>query len=264
MEVAHRTETGSGIYPEDLLYRRFVLDILVMPCVKCCFVLEHTPTGVLLYADRGHAGQLTCGRDMHISLVPDIHQREFPYTLALCPMPTPYVPSFAQMPFHMSWLVPEGQHTFRIDASRHTQRLARGAAPSNPEKAKGSKGMKRSKPVRTTAVMVRMFPEERDLLRTSAIIHGMTMSDYIRQTCLGIRLRRTPEEKRRLRELARIGSNINQLARWANTCKRAAEAVEVLTALASLERGIAAFMAVEGNTGEEANEQQTQENTYGR
>ncbi len=101
--------------------------------------------------------------------------------------------------------------------------------------------MKRVKPVRTAAVIVRVFPEERDILRLNAGLHGMSMSDYIRQTCLGIRLRRTPEEKRRLRELARIGANINQLARWANTYKRAAEAVEVLAALAGIERRIAEF-----------------------
>ena len=69
----------------------------------------------------------------------------------------------------------------------------------------------------------------------------MSMSDYIRQTCLGVCLRKTPEEKRRLRELARIGANINQLARWANTYKRTAEAVEVLTALAGIERRITEF-----------------------
>ena len=101
--------------------------------------------------------------------------------------------------------------------------------------------MKRVKPVRTAAVIVRMFPEERDILRFNAGLHGMSMSEYIRQTCLGIRLRKTPEEKRRLRELARIGANINQLARWANTYKRAAEAVKVLAALAAIERRIAGF-----------------------
>ena len=101
--------------------------------------------------------------------------------------------------------------------------------------------MKRVKPVRTAAVVVRVFPEEHDILRFNAGLHDMSMSDYIRQTCLGIRLRKTPEEKRRLRELARIGANINQLARWANTCKRAAEAVEVLTALAGIEQRIIEF-----------------------
>lgn len=101
--------------------------------------------------------------------------------------------------------------------------------------------MKRVKPVRNAAVILRVYPEERDILRFNAALHGMSMSDYTRQTCLGIRLRKTPEEKRRLRELARIGANINQLAKWANTYKRAAEAVEVLTALANIERRIAEF-----------------------
>lgn len=101
--------------------------------------------------------------------------------------------------------------------------------------------MKRVKPARNAAVIVRVYPEERDILRFNAGLHGMSMSDYIRQTCLGVRLRKTPEEKHRLRELARIGANINQLARWANTYKRAAEAVEVLTALADFERRIVEF-----------------------
>ncbi len=64
------------------------------------------------------------------------------------------------------------------------------------------------------------------------------MSDYIRQTYLGIRLRKTPEEKWQLRELARIGANINQLARGANAHKRGAQAVKVLTALAGIKRQI--------------------------
>ena len=101
--------------------------------------------------------------------------------------------------------------------------------------------MKRVKPVRITAVVVRVLPEGRDILHFNAGLHDMGMSEYIRQTSLGIRLRKTPEEKRRLRELARIGANINQLARWANTYKRAAEAVEVLAALAGIERRIAGF-----------------------
>jgi hypothetical protein len=36
--------------------------------------------------------------------------------------------------------------------------------------------------------------------------------------------------------LARIGSNLNQLARWVNTYKRRAEALEVLMALTAFER----------------------------
>ena len=124
--------------------------------------------------------------------------------------------------------------------------------------------MKRIKPVRTAAVMVRVLPEERDILRTNAALHGMNMSDYIRQTCLGVRLRRTPEEKRLLRELARIGANINQLTRWANTYKRGVDTVEIVTALVSLERQITTFAAMPGSDREPVNGKQTEENPNGQ
>ena len=112
--------------------------------------------------------------------------------------------------------------------------------------------MKKETHARSTAVVIRVHPEERDLLKLNAGIHGMSVSDYIRQTCLGLRLRRTPEEKRRLRELARIGSNLNQIARWANTYKESLEAVEVLAALTRLETQIKNFaLGATGETGEE-------------
>ena len=112
--------------------------------------------------------------------------------------------------------------------------------------------MKKTTHARSTAVVIRVHPEERDLLKLNAGIHGMSVSDYVRQTCLGLRLRRTPEEKRRLRDLARIGSNLNQLARWANTYKESLEAVEVLTALARIENQIENFASEEtGETEEE-------------
>ena len=113
--------------------------------------------------------------------------------------------------------------------------------------------MKKTTHARSTAVVIRVHPKERDLLKLNAGIHGMSVSDYIRQTCLGLRLRRTPEEKRRLRELARIGSNLNQIARWANTYKDSLEAVEVIAALASLETQIESFAAcATGEAGEES------------
>ena len=101
--------------------------------------------------------------------------------------------------------------------------------------------MKKETHARSTAVVIRVHPEERDLLKMNAGIHGMSVSDYVRQTCLRLRLRRTPEERRRLRELARIGANLNQLARWANTYKESLEAVEVLAALTRLETKIENF-----------------------
>ena len=50
---------------------------------------------------------------------------------------------------------------------------------------------------------------------------------------------RTPElERERTRELARIGSNLNQIARWANTHKEKAEALEVTAHLVAIERAL--------------------------
>ena len=112
--------------------------------------------------------------------------------------------------------------------------------------------MKKETHARSTALVIRVHPEERDLLKLNAGLHGLSVSDYVRQTCLGQRLRRTPEEKRRLRELARIGSNLNQIARWANTYKDSLEAVEVIAALTSLERQIENFAS--GVTGESEEE----------
>ena len=111
--------------------------------------------------------------------------------------------------------------------------------------------MKKTTHARSAAVIIRVHPEERDLLKLNAGLHGMNVSDYVRQTCLGLRLRRTPEEKRRLRELARIGSNLNQIARWANTHKESLEVVEVLATLASLEKQIEAFATSANNEDEE-------------
>jgi hypothetical protein len=99
----------------------------------------------------------------------------------------------------------------------------------------------RTTAARATGVLIRLHSEEKELLRLNAGIQGLSVSDYIRQNCLSFRLRKSPTEKERLRQLARIGANINQLAKWANTYKRAVEAVEILTALASLEREIGAF-----------------------
>ena len=113
--------------------------------------------------------------------------------------------------------------------------------------------MKKTTHARSTAVVIRVHPEERNLLKLNAGLHGLSVSDYVRQTCLGLRLRRTPEEKRRLRELARIGSNLNQIARWANTYKESLEAVEVLAALTNLETQIENFASSEtGDAGEES------------
>ncbi|MDR2055764.1 MAG: plasmid mobilization relaxosome protein MobC [Desulfovibrio sp.] len=98
---------------------------------------------------------------------------------------------------------------------------------------------------RSDCIRIRLHPEEKELLRFNASIQGMCIADYIRQKTLHFRLRQSATEKARLRQLARIGINLNQIARWANSHKRTVETVEILSALACLERQIRAFSSAE-------------------
>ena len=65
-------------------------------------------------------------------------------------------------------------------------------------------------------------------IRALAFNAEMTVSDFMRFRMMNYRLRQTRADKERLRQLARIGSNINQIARWANTHKAAGPTLEVL------------------------------------
>ena len=91
---------------------------------------------------------------------------------------------------------------------------------------------------RTAWIKLRVTPTEKEAIIAKAASQGQTVTDFIRQRALDYRLRQTPLEKERVRQLARIGANLNQLARWANIHKSRAEAIDVLAALVSLERAL--------------------------
>jgi transposase-like protein len=90
--------------------------------------------------------------------------------------------------------------------------------------------------IRSGWIKLRVSPSEKETITDKAQSQGQSVTDFLRQRALGYRLRQTSFEKERVRQLARIGANLNQLAKWVNTYKSRAEAVEVLIALASLER----------------------------
>ena len=96
--------------------------------------------------------------------------------------------------------------------------------------------MKENKERRSTWIKIRVTPDEKRLIESKASAQEQTVTDFLRQRALDYRLRQSPLEKERIRQLARIGSNMNQIARWANTYKKRAEAVEVITRLILLER----------------------------
>ena len=79
-------------------------------------------------------------------------------------------------------------------------------------------------------VKIRASEAERAEWHAKAISAGLTLSDLVRRSVGRVRtwtVAHAEVERERTRELARIGANLNQIARWANTFKANAEALEV-------------------------------------
>ena len=100
--------------------------------------------------------------------------------------------------------------------------------------------MKEPKTTRSAFIKVRFTVAEKKVVEDTAIALGMTMSDFIRQRTLEYRVRQSPLEKERNRLLARISSNMNQIARAANTYKAGMDAVRIIAALADIRETLSA------------------------
>ena len=98
-------------------------------------------------------------------------------------------------------------------------------------------------------VKIRASEAERAEWHAKARSVGLSLSDLVRRAVGRVRswtVAHAELERERTRELARIGSNLNQIARWANTYKESAEAVEVTAHLVAIER-VLDTLAVEGD-----------------
>ena len=90
-------------------------------------------------------------------------------------------------------------------------------------------------------VKIRASRAERAEWHAKASGVGLSLSDLVRRSVGRVRtwtMAHAELERERTRELARIGSNLNQIARWANTHKENAEAVEVVAHLVAIERSL--------------------------
>ena len=98
---------------------------------------------------------------------------------------------------------------------------------------------------RTVMVAVRVSPTEFADWRAKAAATGVPLSALIRRAMARTRTWTAAEvERERTRQVSRIGNNLNQIARWANTHKGAAEAVEVIVHLVPIERALRALAPV--------------------
>lgn len=84
---------------------------------------------------------------------------------------------------------------------------------------------------------IRLYPDEKSLIMDKAKAATTTASELVRQSLLRVQTWTAKDKqsyKNRTLEIARIGSNLNQIARWANTHKSTGEAVEVISHLQAI------------------------------
>ena len=106
---------------------------------------------------------------------------------------------------------------------------------------------------RTVRVHARVSPAELADWRAKAAVVGVPLSDLLRQAMARTRTwtaAAADAERERIRQIARIGSNLNQLARWANANASAVEAVEVIANLVAFERELRKVPRLGGDGGD--------------
>ncbi|MDJ0730655.1 MAG: plasmid mobilization relaxosome protein MobC [Crocosphaera sp.] len=94
---------------------------------------------------------------------------------------------------------------------------------------------------RDTNLTIRVSQAEKLAWKEKADLSGMTISNLIRQAIFRTKTWTVADKslvKEQTRQIARIGNNLNQIARWANTYKSTAEAVEIIQALRLIEQAL--------------------------
>ena len=92
---------------------------------------------------------------------------------------------------------------------------------------------------RKAIIKVRVTGAEQAGWQTKAEAAGVSVSELVRRAMNRVKTW-TPVnaeiERERNRELAKIGNNLNQIARWANTHKETTDAIEVVSHLRAIEQ----------------------------
>ena len=90
-------------------------------------------------------------------------------------------------------------------------------------------------------VAARVTPADHAAWREKAAAAGVSPSALLREAMARTRTWTATArsvERERTRQIARIGNNLSQLARWANSHASAVEAVQVIARLVSFERSL--------------------------
>ena len=106
---------------------------------------------------------------------------------------------------------------------------------------------------RSVQIHLRVSPADRAAWRAKATAAGIPLSDLVRRAMARTRTWTAPAadiQRERNVQVARIGNNLNQLARWANTHTSAFEAVAVCANLVAFERSLRAIARLGGEDGD--------------
>ena len=102
-------------------------------------------------------------------------------------------------------------------------------------------------------VAARVTPAEHAAWREKAAAAGVSPSALLREAMARTHTWTAAArsvERERTRQIARIGNNLNQLVRWVNTHRTAAEAVSVIAHLVSFERALLHVARIGGEAGD--------------
>lgn len=96
--------------------------------------------------------------------------------------------------------------------------------------------MPKPRALRAYVAKIRLNDAERQRLTSLAGDAGMKLANFLRLTATQSVVVNRSDWQRRTFQLGKIGNNLNQLSRWANTHKTAVEASTVVLALLRIER----------------------------
>jgi hypothetical protein len=91
------------------------------------------------------------------------------------------------------------------------------------------------------SILLKLTPAEKLEWQEKAARAGLPLTVMIRQVMRGARLSSRIDRAfhaERTYQIRRIGINLNQIARWANTYKLSAEAIEVIESLRAIEKAL--------------------------
>ena len=92
-----------------------------------------------------------------------------------------------------------------------------------------------------TSIKIRLSKQEKLHWQEKAASAGISLSTLIRQALSKTRTWTAGDRtliQEQTRQIIRIGNNLNQIAKWANTYKSTAEAIEVIECLRTIEQAL--------------------------